>query len=802
MTFDYEKIQNMDSMKIFKKLTFYIDSLYKNISDIDINEDYFYNLCLSEIDKSKKLYIGDVSFDEYFQNRLLGMTEEYIKLYFKDSTKVIASLNNYIDKNLKSNVKNSDMAIKELEKLSSFFDKYKCISPFSVLLELVGKNDIISGNLRIIVQKYREEIEKGNLDDVFDSDLLILMIEDYFIVNNIEIKEFYDAIKYEDINKNLNLPDNVRMYLNEIRRRPLLSASETKNLFLRVSKGDEVAKQLLIERNLRLVVSMAKKYVNHGVDFLDLIQEGNIGLIIAVSKYDLSCGTTFATYAYHWIKQKMIRVIYDKGKTIRIPAHMCEQLSFYRKILKKLELKLGRELSINEIVQETGLTFEEVDEFNKYQNYTTSLDAIVNGDDDKKTELSNFIAADDEAVEDTAISNVLPSLIDELLHKCNLTKRELEVLKMRFGLDGKESLSLAKIGEKYGVGRERIRQNEEAALKKIRESDYIEYFADYMQDPVETLEKLKKFKENPNESLKLFKINVNMKDDKNDELQEKGIKNGRKSSQSIYELFSNYEKEEIDAVIANLPNEDKNLIRLRYGDDLDNPVISEMTKKQRDKLYSSSFLKMKKMLISLRLNFEDENEEVVRKLDKDNKKRQDNIIDNVVAKQELSNSSEVINEKMVVSSEIVRKTENKVGGNKKVNDEKAEVSIEEKVNKDKTEVSIEPNKDNNDILLKEEMDSLEFFKTQILEEIKMSLSEKEQVIVALKFGYIDGKYYRNESISKFLEIDESEIEEIIKKVLFLYRENFINHIDQSIEVVTKKPFVRKRTINEKIKNDR
>ena len=130
------------------------------------------------------------------------------------------------------------------------------------------------------------------------------------------------------------------------------------------------------------------------------------------------------------------------------------------------------------------------------------------------------------------------------------------------------------------------------------------------------------------------------------------------------------------------------------------------------------------------------------------------------------------------------------------------MSIEEKVNKDKTEVSIEPNKDNNDILLKEEMDSLEFFKTQILEEIKMSLSEKEQVIVALKFGYIDGKYYRNESISKFLEIDESEIEEIIKKVLFLYRENFINHIDQSIEVVTKKPFVRKRTINEKIKNDR
>ncbi len=239
---------------------------------------------------------------------------------------------------------------------------------------------------------------------------------------------------------------------------------------------------------------------------------------------------------------------------------------------------------------------------------------------------------------------------------------------------------------------------------------------------------------------------------------------GRKLK-TIYELFSDYEKEKINEVIATLSNEEKELIRIRYGDDLDNPVSVKLTKKQYNRFYYTLIPKMKRRLFNLNNKSQLEKEN----LNKSIEKSEDNVIDNVVDLQNLS-----------ISEEIKSDTEEVINSDTYIEEDNEIVSI--------TNVA---KKDNKAFSKLDELNSLGFFKTPILEGIKMGLSEKERVIILLKFGFIDGKYYRNDDIAKFFGIDETEVEEIIEKVLLLYRENSINQIDQAIEIITKKTLKRK-----------
>ena len=239
---------------------------------------------------------------------------------------------------------------------------------------------------------------------------------------------------------------------------------------------------------------------------------------------------------------------------------------------------------------------------------------------------------------------------------------------------------------------------------------------------------------------------------------------GRKLK-TIYELFSDYEKEKINEVIATLSNEEKELIRIRYGDDLDNPVSVKLTKKQYNRFYYTLIPKMKRRLFNLNNKSQLEKEN----LNKSIEKSEDNVIDNVVDLQNLS-----------ISEEIKSDTEEVINSDTYIEEDNEIVSI--------TNVA---KKDNKAFSKLDELNSLGFFKTPILEGIKMGLSEKERVIILLKFGFIDGKYYRNDDIAKFFGIDETEVEEIIEKVLLLYRENSINQIDQAREIITKKTLKRK-----------
>ena len=259
--------------------------------------------------------------------------------------------------------------------------------------------------------------------------------------------------------------DPVRMYLKEIGRIPLLTAEEEVELAQRIEKGDEKARKKLTESNLRLVVSIAKKYVGRGMSFLDLIQEGNIGLARAVEKYDWRKGYKFSTYATWWIRQAITRAIADQARTIRVPVHMVETINKLIRTSRQLMQELGREPKIEEIAKALDITPEKVRSILKVAQDTTSLEAPVGDDEDSI--LGDFIADKRQpSPYEIASKELLKDNIEDVLK--TLSDREAKVLMMRFGLDGDTPKTLEEVGKEFGVTRERIRQIEAKALRKLK----------------------------------------------------------------------------------------------------------------------------------------------------------------------------------------------------------------------------------------------------------------------------------------------------------------------------------------------
>ena len=262
-----------------------------------------------------------------------------------------------------------------------------------------------------------------------------------------------------------NLDDPVRMYLKEIGQVPLLSPEEETELAQRISEGDTEAKKKLTEANLRLVVSIAKKYSGRGLHILDLIQEGNTGLIRAVDKFDYTKGNKFSTYATWWIRQAITRAIADQARTIRVPVHMVEVINKATRCNRKLVQELGREPTLEEIAEELGLPIEKIIEANRTAADTLSLDTPVGDEED--TTIGSFVEDDNTPGPAESTSNtMLAEALTEILG--TLTQREADVLKMRFGMYDGRNHTLEEVGQKFGVTRERIRQIENKAIRKLR----------------------------------------------------------------------------------------------------------------------------------------------------------------------------------------------------------------------------------------------------------------------------------------------------------------------------------------------
>ena len=296
--------------------------------------------------------------------------------------------------------------------------------------------------------------------------------EDLQEVEDLKLDEI-DVVGYESS----NIDDPVRMYLREIGKIPLLTYEEELDLAKKVLEGDEEAKQKLAESNLRLVVSIAKKYVGRGMLFLDLIQEGNMGLIKAVEKFDYTKGFKFSTYATWWIRQAITRAIADQARTIRIPVHMVETINKLIRTSRHLLQQLGREPTQEEIAEEMEMPVEKVMEIQKIAQDPVSLETPIGEEDD--SHLGDFIKDEDSPEpQDSAAYTLLKEQLEEVMS--TLTPREAKVLKLRFGLEDGKARTLEEVGKEFKVTRERIRQIEAKALRKLRHPSRSKKLKDYM----------------------------------------------------------------------------------------------------------------------------------------------------------------------------------------------------------------------------------------------------------------------------------------------------------------------------------
>lgn len=295
--------------------------------------------------------------------------------------------------------------------------------------------------------------------------------------------DFKNAEEDEEIELDLSIPDDVgiddpvRMYLKEIGRVPLLKADEEVELARRMQEGDEEAKNQLAEANLRLVVSIAKRYVGRGMLFLDLIQEGNLGLLKAVEKFDYKKGFKFSTYATWWIRQAITRAIADQARTIRIPVHMVETINKLVRVSRQLLQELGTDPTPEQIGAVMDLTPDRVREIQKVAQEPVSLETPIGEEED--SHLGDFIEDEDALAPDEAASYILlKEQLEEVLE--TLTPREAKVLRLRFGLDDGRSRTLEEVGQEFGVTRERIRQIEAKALRKLRHPSRSRKLKDYL----------------------------------------------------------------------------------------------------------------------------------------------------------------------------------------------------------------------------------------------------------------------------------------------------------------------------------
>ena len=306
----------------------------------------------------------------------------------------------------------------------------------------------------------------GDDDDIDDVDILISEEDDV------------DMEKLDlSIPDGISIEDPVRMYLKEIGKVPLLTADDAVDLASRMAEGDEDAKKRLAEANLRLVVSIAKRYVGRGMLFLDLIQEGNLGLIKAVEKFDYRKGFKFSTYATWWIRQAITRAIADQARTIRIPVHMVETINKLIRVSRQLLQELGREPTPEEIAEELDMPVERVREILKISQEPVSLETPIGEEED--SHLGDFIQDDNVPVPaEAAAQTLLKEQLDEVLG--TLTEREQKVLRLRFGMNDGRARTLEEVGKEFDVTRERIRQIEAKALRKLRHPSRSRKLRDYL----------------------------------------------------------------------------------------------------------------------------------------------------------------------------------------------------------------------------------------------------------------------------------------------------------------------------------
>ena len=351
-----------------------------------------------------------------------------------------------------------------LEKLVTTAEKRKNFIEYDDIYKFFPGIDL-SNEMMDRILDYLDDKGIDVLRTDLNEDSLILDLDDDIEPGDLDEEITEADLDFSDLENNVNIEDHVRMYLKEIGKVSLLSSDEEIELAQRMEKGDAAAKARLAEANLRLVVSIAKRYVGRGMQLLDLIQEGNLGLMKAVEKFDYKKGYKFSTYATWWIRQAITRAIADQARTIRIPVHMVETINKLLRVSRQLLQELGREPTNEEIAERMDIPASRVREILKISQDPVSLETPIGEEED--SHLGDFIKDENiTAPADAAAFVLLKEQLNEVLY--TLTEREQEVLKLRFGLEDGRARTLEEVGKEFNVTRERIRQIEAKALRKLR----------------------------------------------------------------------------------------------------------------------------------------------------------------------------------------------------------------------------------------------------------------------------------------------------------------------------------------------
>ena len=432
----------------------YIDNLYKSYEFIGLSYDAFKYLAKKELDNINCKRINKDNINSATK-RIKRVLYKKIMIDLSDTKSSYALLFKYINQKFNDLFEEEKLYIifDEMDSFLKIFDYY--IEP-NVLISIIEKNSVFNNILKKIYNLNKDELITKNIDDVFSNGILKRSINTYCMINNIKI-------------------------YNDLEKERLLTFDEEIELANKIKNGDTKARKIFIEKNLRLVLYVVNKYVGKGLELDDLVQEGRIGLITAVDKFDPSKGFKFSSFAVDWIRQNVVRAIQDKSRTIRIPVHINELLYKYKNVVSILGNKLNREPSIDEIADEMNISRKSVLFLEKNLENTISLDGLVS---------DSFLLRDNSRFEDRALYSSVNKYIDKIFEVAGLNEKEINILKLRAGLYNNIPLSLESIGKMYNVKRQCINRIEKTALYKIRKTEYIRNYAIFMDNPKKALEKM------------------------------------------------------------------------------------------------------------------------------------------------------------------------------------------------------------------------------------------------------------------------------------------------------------------------
>lgn len=739
MDLNLKRIKQLNKVQIYKMIFPLISKFYDAYDYLDITSEEFSDIILDEIEKSISEFDESVTYKKFIKNKLKKRFDRKIYNDLNNPEKVVIIINNFTKKRF-TNLSNVNDCISYFSILDDFLKQYNYILEPDMIIKLIKNDNPLYLMTETIFKKYKNPILFGKAEKLFDNDTLVSFIEVYCMVNNIEIQEENNEDEF-DIDKDNKYfeRDILSTYLREIGSYKQLTTEQERDLLLKIKNGDENAKELFIQSNLKLVVNVAKKFQDRGMSLLDLVQEGNIGLMKAIEYFDLSRNLKFSTYAFAYIKGYINRAINDKGRTIRIPVNILEKRNMYIKVINDLTIELNRTPSNKEIAKKMGVRVDTVNILQESQFDITSLNEKVS--DDSDTEVKDLLVLNENSlsyVEDDYDSVDLKDQVQDLLEKCNLSRQAVEVLIKRYGLDGNEPMTLEEIGQLYNVTRERIRQIETKSLMIIRRSVYAKKLVIFTEDPDKSLENLEYFRQRYRETGdwsrsyndEVNKKNKNKVEDRADMKKEKNAKNAPKiRCKTVYELMGDYPRERVDEAIKQLSSFHYDILMKRHGGDLENPTFSEVSKKEKNLYYAVIIPKLRKILLNSNVK------EVGEETTEDNIKDNDVVIESSVSLPEVENQESRVEESKTFSKE-------------------------------------------------EYSNILKLLRTPTFEQMLKTLSIKEAIIISLKLGYVDDKYFSTESIAQFLGIDNQEVIETTKKVLMLYRDNINSFIDTAINAVS------------------